>query len=128
MAKKVEKKPAKKTAAKKTAVKKPAAKKAVKKVDEVKQPGAPGFLGSVTAENIMKQRLGMLANECDFSYVPHMDDIRSALTQFSRYDIIARHKDGDTVLHYKFQLDHHGRMIPDQVVDRVNLKLTQKGL
>lgn len=141
MAKKIEKKPAaKKPAAPKKAVKKPAAKKVLKKVDtgarrmdvppppEVKQPGAVGFLGSATAESIMKQRLGSLANDCDLSYVPHMEDIRKALTSFYRYDVIARHKDGDVVLHYKFQLDHHGRMIPDQVVDKVNIKLTQKGL
>lgn len=140
MTKKTEKPAAKKTATKpaaKKVAKKPAVKKRPMKMDApperapeavVKQPGAPGFLGSATAESIMNQRLGVLASECTLSYVPHMEDIRKALTQFHRYDVIARHQDGENILHYKFQLDHHGRMIPDQVLDKVNFKLTQRGM
>lgn len=93
-----------------------------------RQSGAEGFIGSINAENIMKQRLGLLADDCEYSYVPHVEDIKAARKEFYRYEIVAKHKDGDVVLHYRFQLDHNGRMAPDQVVDKVNLKLTQKGL
>lgn len=88
---------------------------------------AEGFFGSEGVESYIKNKLGGLAKDCEISFVPHNDDIRSAAKQFFRYDVIVRHKDGDNILHYKYQLDHNGRMIPDQVMDRVTFKMTQKG-
>lgn len=124
----------KKKVTKPVAKKKPVTKKSCKggackqPAPTPRQPGAEGFMGSVNAENIMRQRLGLLAEDCDYSYVPHLEDIKAARKEFFRYEIVAKHKDGDVVLHYRFQLDHNGRMVPDQVVDKVNFKLTQKGL
>jgi hypothetical protein len=90
---------------------------------------AVGFFGSEGVESFVKNKLGALVNECDISFVPHDEDIRKAAKQFYRYDVIVRHRDDkDVVLHYKYQLDHHGRMIPDQVADRVLFKMTQRGL
>jgi hypothetical protein len=123
-----DKKKVKPAAVKKPVAKKKVVKKAKVEVPAPRKPGADGFMGSVNAENIMRQRLGLLAEDCEYSYVPHMEDIKKSATTFYRYEIVARHKDGDVVLHYRFQLDHNGRMVPDQVLDHVNLKLTQKGL
>jgi hypothetical protein len=90
---------------------------------------AAGFFGSEGVESFMKDKVGSaLMAECNISFVPHDDDIRKGAKQFYRYDVMVRHNDGDMVLHYKYQLDHNGRMIPDQVVDRVVFKTTQKGM
>jgi hypothetical protein len=88
---------------------------------------AEGFFGSEGVESFIKNKLGGLAKDCDISYVPHPEDIRKGAAKFFRYDVIVAHKDGDKILHYKYQLDHNGRMIPDQVLDRVTYKMTEKG-
>lgn len=85
------------------------------------------FFGSEGVESYIKGKLGGLFKECKLSYVPHQDDIRKGVKQFYRYDLTVHHNDGDLVLHYKYQMDNNGRMIPEQVVDRVIFKMTQKG-
>lgn len=89
---------------------------------------ASGFFGSEGVESYIRNKVGSLMKECSISYVPNPDDIRKGLKSFIRYDVMVHHNDGDLVLHYKYQLDHNGRMIPDQVVDRVTLKMVQQGL
>lgn len=81
---------------------------------------AVGFWGSKAVEEFVKNRIGFLAEGCTFDYIPFPDDIRAGKSQFSRYDIICNHKDGELILHYKVNFDSSGKFVPDPIRDNVN--------
>lgn len=81
---------------------------------------APGFYGSKGVEDHIKNKIGFLAEGCTFDFIPFPDDIRAGNTQFGRYDVICRHKDGEVILHYKVNFDSSGRFVPDALVDNTN--------
>lgn len=108
------------------------AKKVTKKAAEVvapvkKEAGQTGFWGSKMVEDFIKNRIGFLAEGCTYDYMPFPDDIRKGMSQFQRYDIVCRHKDGEIILHYKVNFDHYGRFVPDQIVDNTVVLNMQKG-
>lgn len=88
-----------------------------KQLREVKMAGMTGFFGSKTAEDFIKSRIGFLAEGCTFDYMPFHEDIRAGRSQFARYDIMCKHKDGELIVHYKVNFDSNGRFVPDSVVD-----------
>lgn len=96
-------------------------------VEEKKEPGMVGFWGSKGVEEHIKNKVGFLAEGCTFDYMPYPDDIRKSLKQFSRYDIVCRHKDGEVILHYKVNFDSSGRFVPDQIVDNIIALRSMKG-
>ena len=88
---------------------------------------ATGFWGSKAVEDFVKSKIGFLAEGCTFDYIPFHEDIRAGKTQFSRYDLICKHKDGETILHYKVNFDSSGRFVPDPVLDNTMTLKMMKG-
>jgi hypothetical protein len=95
------------------------------KVEE--QKGMAGFCGSKAVEDFIRNRIGFLAEGCSFDYMPFYEDIKAGRSQFARYDIICKHKDGETILHYKVNFDSSGRFVPDPVVDNTVALRLMKG-
>ncbi len=92
-----------------------------------KKSGMVGFFGSKAVEDFIKNRIGFLSEDCTFDYMPFHEDIRSGRSQFARYDIVCRHKDGETILHYKVNFDSNGKFVPDPVLDNTVALKMMKG-
>ena len=102
-------------------------KKVPEKVEEQPKAGMVGFWGSKMVEDFIKNRIGFLAEGCTFDYMPYPEDIRAGKSQFPRYDIMCRHKDGELILHYKVNFDSAGRFVPDPVVENIVALRMMKG-
>lgn len=89
--------------------------------------GMTGFWGSKSVEEFVKNKVGFLAEGCSFDYMPYPEDIRAGKSQFSRYDLMCRHKDGELILHYKVNFDSTGRFVPDPVIDNTTALRMMKG-
>jgi len=88
---------------------------------------ATGFYGSKSVEEFIKKKVGFLAEGCTYDYMPYPEDIRAGRSQFARYDIMCKHKDGELILHYKVNFDSTGRFVPDPIVDNTNALRLVKG-